>query len=214
MDIILSIVGDWKLHNCNRVHYFGVSRGYYSLCHFIYCVSRNPRGHLNGQCQHNHVNQKQPSASYPQVPFPLPFGLCTHWVLLISHTCHAHGLPQGRNLYPCCWLCRSALFYGHMWDGWVLLAGCHGLWLPCGHLLAPALRHPHVPQSLHSLSGGFLLRWVCECLDITGCLLSLSFCGPYEVNHFFCDYSPLLKLSCSHDFTSEIIPAILLAPSL
>ena len=42
----------------------------------------------------------------------------------------------------------------------------------------------------------------------TGCLLSLSFCGSNKVNHFFCDYSPLWKLSCSHDFTSEIIPAI------
>ncbi|XP_020011073.1 olfactory receptor 5P3-like [Castor canadensis] len=54
-----------------------------------------------------------------------------------------------------------------------------------------------------SYLGGCVNAWT-----FTGCLLNLSFCGPNKVNHFFCDYSPLLKLSCSHDFTSEIIPAI------
>lgn len=50
---------------------------------------------------------------------------------------------------------------------------------------------------------GYVNAWT-----FTGCLLSLSFCGPNKTNHFFCDYSSLLKHSCSHDFTSEIIPAI------
>ncbi|ERE78402.1 olfactory receptor [Cricetulus griseus] len=54
-----------------------------------------------------------------------------------------------------------------------------------------------------SYLGGCVNAWT-----FTGCLLNLSFCGPNKVNHFFCDYSPLLKLSCSHDFSSEIIPAI------
>ncbi|XP_004467192.1 olfactory receptor 5P80-like [Dasypus novemcinctus] len=54
-----------------------------------------------------------------------------------------------------------------------------------------------------SYLGGCVNSWT-----FTGCLLSLSFCGPNQVNHFFCDYSPLLKLSCSHDFISEILPAI------
>uniref|UniRef100_A0A8D1B7B8 Olfactory receptor n=1 Tax=Sus scrofa TaxID=9823 RepID=A0A8D1B7B8_PIG len=53
-----------------------------------------------------------------------------------------------------------------------------------------------------SYVGGSLNAWI-----FTGCVLGLSFCGPNKVNHFFCDYAPLLKLSCSHDFTSEIVPA-------
>uniref|UniRef100_A0A2K6DCV0 Olfactory receptor n=1 Tax=Macaca nemestrina TaxID=9545 RepID=A0A2K6DCV0_MACNE len=38
-----------------------------------------------------------------------------------------------------------------------------------------------------------------------GCMNAWTFIG---FNHFFCDYSPHLKLACSHDFTVEIIPAI------
>ncbi|XP_021086135.2 olfactory receptor 508 [Mesocricetus auratus] len=54
-----------------------------------------------------------------------------------------------------------------------------------------------------SYVGGCVNAWI-----FTGCSLNLSFCGPNKINHFFCDYSPLLKLSCSHDFSSEIIPAV------
>ena len=40
------------------------------------------------------------------------------------------------------------------------------------------------------------------------CLLNLSVCGPNRVDHFFCDFSPLLKLSCSDVSIIEIIPSI------
>uniref|UniRef100_A0A8C3VZD6 Olfactory receptor n=1 Tax=Catagonus wagneri TaxID=51154 RepID=A0A8C3VZD6_9CETA len=75
-------------------------------------------------------------------------------------------------------------------------------------ICSPLLYSTHVSPRvcvllvLMSYAGGSVNAWI-----FTGCLLSLSFCGPNKVNHFFCDYSPLLKLSCSHDFTSEIIPA-------
>ncbi|XP_011751368.3 olfactory receptor 5P1-like [Macaca nemestrina] len=42
----------------------------------------------------------------------------------------------------------------------------------------------------------------------TSCLLSLSFCGPNHIDHFFCDFSPLLKLSCSDISIPEMIPSI------
>ncbi|XP_006144046.2 olfactory receptor 481 [Tupaia chinensis] len=42
----------------------------------------------------------------------------------------------------------------------------------------------------------------------TGCLLSLTFCGPNEINHFFCDLPQLVKLSCTHIYIAEISPAV------
>ncbi|XP_036620228.1 olfactory receptor 508-like [Trichosurus vulpecula] len=53
-----------------------------------------------------------------------------------------------------------------------------------------------------SYLGGCVNAWT-----FTGCLLGLSFCGPNKINHFFCDYSPLLKLSCSHGPLVEILPS-------
>ncbi|XP_075857502.1 olfactory receptor 5P4-like [Microcebus murinus] len=42
----------------------------------------------------------------------------------------------------------------------------------------------------------------------TGCLLSLTFCGPNKINHFFCDLPPLVKLSCTHIYIAELSPII------
>ncbi|XP_030046172.1 olfactory receptor 1020-like [Microcaecilia unicolor] len=39
----------------------------------------------------------------------------------------------------------------------------------------------------------------------TGNIFSMSFCGCNEINHFYCDPLPLLKLSCSDTFLNEII---------
>ncbi|XP_004647935.2 olfactory receptor 481-like [Octodon degus] len=44
--------------------------------------------------------------------------------------------------------------------------------------------------------------------SFTCCLLSLTFCGPNEINHFFCDLPPLVKLSCTHIYSAEVSPAI------
>uniref|UniRef100_A0A4X2LAA5 Olfactory receptor n=2 Tax=Vombatus ursinus TaxID=29139 RepID=A0A4X2LAA5_VOMUR len=53
-----------------------------------------------------------------------------------------------------------------------------------------------------SYLGGCVNGWT-----FAGCLLDLSFCGPNKINHFFCDYPPLLKLSCSHVPLAEILPS-------
>ncbi|XP_027705469.1 olfactory receptor 480-like [Vombatus ursinus] len=53
-----------------------------------------------------------------------------------------------------------------------------------------------------SYLGGCVNSWIS-----TGFLLILSFCGSNEINHFFCDYSPLLKLSNYQDDLAEVLPA-------
>ncbi|XP_044536573.1 olfactory receptor 480-like [Gracilinanus agilis] len=52
-----------------------------------------------------------------------------------------------------------------------------------------------------SYLGGCINAWI-----FTGCILNRSFCGPNKINHFFCDYSPLLRLSSYQDDLAEILP--------
>ncbi|XP_077169635.1 olfactory receptor 10C1-like [Paroedura picta] len=47
---------------------------------------------------------------------------------------------------------------------------------------------------------------------ITSLLLKLSFCGPNEIKHFFCDLAPMLKLSCTN--TNQVELAILILASM
>ncbi|XP_074083629.1 olfactory receptor 5P1-like [Macrotis lagotis] len=53
-----------------------------------------------------------------------------------------------------------------------------------------------------SYVGGCVNAWI-----FTVFLLNRYFCGTNKINHFFCDYSPLLKLSYSQDDLAEIIPS-------
>ncbi|XP_043827440.1 olfactory receptor 508-like [Dromiciops gliroides] len=53
-----------------------------------------------------------------------------------------------------------------------------------------------------SYVGGCVNAWM-----FTGFLLNQSFCGGTRINHFFCDYTPLLKLSYPHDDLAEILPS-------
>ncbi|XP_055463432.1 olfactory receptor 478 [Psammomys obesus] len=50
--------------------------------------------------------------------------------------------------------------------------------------------------------GGFLNTW-----SFTACFYSLVFCGPNDVNHFFCDFAPLVKLSCSDVSVPAVVPS-------
>ncbi|KAM6108051.1 LOW QUALITY PROTEIN: olfactory receptor 6B1-like [Pterocles gutturalis] len=54
--------------------------------------------------------------------------------------------------------------------------------------------------------------WLCGFLASIGTTLYaswLTFCGPNEIDHFFCDYIPLLVLSCSETRRTELIMSIL-----
>ncbi|XP_030395355.1 olfactory receptor 11A1-like [Gopherus evgoodei] len=54
--------------------------------------------------------------------------------------------------------------------------------------------------------------WACGFLIpmITVSVVShLTFCGPKEINHFFCDFKPLVKLSCMDSYSVETTVSIL-----
>ncbi|KAM9768339.1 olfactory receptor 5P1-like [Dama dama] len=75
----------------------------------------------------------------------------------------------------------------------------------CLPLLYSTHMSPRVCVLLIGVSylGGCVNAWT-----FGSCLLTLSFCGPNQIDHFFCDFSPLLKLSCSDVSIIEIITSI------
>ncbi|KAM6173696.1 olfactory receptor 5P76-like [Erethizon dorsatum] len=50
--------------------------------------------------------------------------------------------------------------------------------------------------------GGFI-----NASSFTFAFFSLLFCGPNQVNHFFCDFTPLVKLSCSDVSVPAVVPS-------
>uniref|UniRef100_A0A8D0E5R2 Olfactory receptor n=1 Tax=Salvator merianae TaxID=96440 RepID=A0A8D0E5R2_SALMN len=51
---------------------------------------------------------------------------------------------------------------------------------------------------------GIVSNTIITCLE-----LQLSFCGPREIEHFFCDMAPVVKLSCSYTHIVETVTFIL-----
>ncbi|XP_065419353.1 olfactory receptor 5V1-like [Chrysemys picta bellii] len=59
------------------------------------------------------------------------------------------------------------------------------------------------------LTAGSWISGFLSCV-IMMCLMSqLTFCGPNEIDHFFCDFSPMLKLSCSDTSMITLVSFIL-----
>ncbi|XP_058401875.1 olfactory receptor 5P76-like [Diceros bicornis minor] len=52
--------------------------------------------------------------------------------------------------------------------------------------------------------GGFL-----NALTVNISFFTLLFCGPNRVNHFFCDFAPLVELSCSDVSISAVLPSFI-----
>nr|XP_036881604.1 olfactory receptor 5-like [Manis javanica] len=75
----------------------------------------------------------------------------------------------------------------------------------CRPLHYPLLMRPQVCLGLAASSwlGGLLVSVI-----KTSCIASLSYCGPNVLNHFFCDVSPLLNLSCTHVALTELVDFI------
>ncbi|XP_050773587.1 olfactory receptor 6B1-like [Gopherus flavomarginatus] len=58
------------------------------------------------------------------------------------------------------------------------------------------------------LSGSWIIAFSCSTV-ITFMMVGLTFCGPNKIDHFFCDFSPMLKLSCSDTSLIELVDLIL-----
>ncbi|XP_038620045.1 olfactory receptor 502-like [Tachyglossus aculeatus] len=69
-----------------------------------------------------------------------------------------------------------------------------------------------MPQRLCTLL--VTASYISSCLNsvvYTASAFSLTFCGSPEINHFYCDVPPLLKLSCSEPRFAQVLPAVSLA---
>ncbi|CAM5104707.1 unnamed protein product [Natator depressus] len=59
------------------------------------------------------------------------------------------------------------------------------------------------------LAGGSWISGFLTCVIMMCFMSQLIFCGPNEIDHFFCDFSPILKLSCSDTSTITLVSFIL-----
>ncbi|XP_038620015.1 olfactory receptor 502-like [Tachyglossus aculeatus] len=69
-----------------------------------------------------------------------------------------------------------------------------------------------MPQRLCTLL--VTASYISSCLNsvvYTASAFSLTFCGSPEINHFYCDVPPLLKLSCSDPMIAQVLPAVSMA---
>ncbi|KAM6174018.1 LOW QUALITY PROTEIN: uncharacterized protein O8D03_006233 [Erethizon dorsatum] len=122
-------------------------------------------------------------------------------VMLIGFLGHGTALPvAGCEAQLCCVVtfgtAECFLLAAMAYDRYVAI---------CSPLLYSTRMSPGVYSLLVGASylGGCVNAWT-----FTSCLLNLSFCGPNKIDHFFCDFSPLLKLSCSDISVIEIIPSV------
>lgn len=78
----------------------------------------------------------------------------------------------------------------------------------CNPLLYPTLMNSKV--CLQLVAGSWLSGSLA--INITIYLMhQLRFCGPNEINHFFCDFNPILRLSCSDTHKIELLTTFLAA---
>ena len=60
------------------------------------------------------------------------------------------------------------------------------------------------PKVCFSLMFGSYLMAFSGAMAHTGCMLRLTFCDANIINHYFCDILPLLELSCTSTYVSEL----------
>uniref|UniRef100_A0A670JM53 Olfactory receptor n=1 Tax=Podarcis muralis TaxID=64176 RepID=A0A670JM53_PODMU len=114
-------------------------------------------------------------------------------------------------------------------DGSLSVTSCLMQWYFCGSLLATeccllgvmsydrylAISKPlhyfttmNTQACIHLAAASWLSSFIGFSI-LLSLMLQLTFCGPNEINHFICDYFPLLKLSCSDTSLIEILGLVL-----
>ncbi|KAM4846152.1 olfactory receptor 5P76 [Thomomys bottae] len=98
----------------------------------------------------------------------------------------------------------SAVFFGSV-ECFVLAAMAYDRFMAiCHPLLYSTKMSTEVCVQLLAIAyiGGFL-----DASSFTLSFFSLIFCGPNRVNHFFCDFAPLVEISCSAHSVLTIVPS-------
>lgn len=72
----------------------------------------------------------------------------------------------------------------------------------CNPLLYVMVISSHVCRRL--VASSYIIAFL-SAIIYTGCTFGGSFCGPNQIDHFFCDISPMLKLTCSDTHSSEMV---------
>uniref|UniRef100_A0A8C3TGF8 Olfactory receptor n=1 Tax=Chelydra serpentina TaxID=8475 RepID=A0A8C3TGF8_CHESE len=102
--------------------------------------------------------------------------------------------------------CITQLFMVHFFGGteiFILTVMAYDRYIAiCNPLLYTTIMNKHVCSWMvvASWAGGFVHSMVQTLLTV-----QLPFCGPNEINHYFCDVHPLLKLACTDTFIVGIM---------
>ncbi|XP_004613687.2 olfactory receptor 478-like [Sorex araneus] len=99
----------------------------------------------------------------------------------------------------------SVVFFGSS-ECFILAAMAYDRFVAiCNPLLYANKMSTHICVQLLvvSYTGGLL-----NVFSFSASFFSLFFCGPNEVNHFFCDFAPLIELSCSDASIPALVPSV------
>ncbi|XP_062054115.1 olfactory receptor 5P6-like [Lepus europaeus] len=109
------------------------------------------------------------------------------------------------SYFGCAIQLGSAAFFGTA-EGFLLAVMAYDRFVAiCNPLLYSTKMSTHVCVQLLIITYavGFLNTW-----PFAICFHSLLFCGSNRVNHFFCDFAPLVELSCSDVSVPVLVPSL------
>ncbi|XP_006034182.1 olfactory receptor 1020-like [Alligator sinensis] len=102
--------------------------------------------------------------------------------------------------------CATQFFFGGLFvstEGFLLVAMSYDRFTA---ICNPLLYQVNMPRRMcYLLALGSYLCGGFNTAVHTTLMFQLDFCGPNEIDHFFCDLPPLLKLSCSETYINEIV---------